>query len=371
MSRSVNSTNARLFAALDDYCMSGRAVVEGRDRTRRIWLSRYDYLVVENAVKVKAYHFGRYRSVSYWELKDTAYVATIGFDSDLQLADSGPIDLTSAMFLLLAAEMGPRPRESATYVANLIGADRSGNSPVDKDGLALSELFPRFQCVQLRHKISEPDVERAFISALSDEAEVSGSWMEEGLRRKLVTLARSVPTMMPTGPLVEVLLDQDPRSLFMVLYRYLEGVYAYKASSDLRAELKVDASWIELARSLAGSLKWRPREFEALTHVLNMSSAESVAKLGWSLGIEGDATAERTAHPLYEMRNRLVHYSLGDARILPEHLNWNDLCAALCSVIESVYNVIALQMLESAEAKLAISQADVDQASGGRWNRNA
>ncbi|VXA97636.1 hypothetical protein [Curtobacterium sp. 8I-2] len=345
MSRTVKLANAEIFEALDRYCLTRNEPLASSGETRRIWVNRAGYHIAETSERVKALRFGQSRSVTYWRYDKRYYLATVGIEASAESEFLREIPVTAGIATVLLSDLKPPPNALPIVVKNVVDAYKwDSESYEGHDAQAVLSLYPNIRAFAFEQNLELEEVDRLIFRVTLAEVLESTSWIDESLGLELGLLVDEVPVLMPVALLSEVIFDQDPQALFMALYRYLEGVYAFKSTSELRSALGIETGWIKVAERLSDQLRWRPREAEALVEVLRLADENSLAEIQGALARADLGKADQaSASSLYELRNRIVHYRLGAERpdIAIEH--WRDICAVLCRIIRDVYTSIHLR----------------------------
>src|SRR5437868_13171482 len=78
-------------------------------------------------------------------------------------------------------------------------------------------------------------------------------------RRRHTRSKRDWSSDVCSSDLCRSLFDADPAALFLALYRCLEALYAYSASTKLIGEFGLDRSWTEVAVALEKQLRSEER----------------------------------------------------------------------------------------------------------------
>lgn len=344
MSRTLRVANSTIFEALDAHCRNRGVSLDSSGEKRRIWLNEKGFHIAEASERLKSLHFGLSRSLSYWQYENHFYLATVGFGASAESPILREIAVTAGIATVVLGELRPRPTAAPGQIKNIVDAHKWDDHPYDgHDAQAVLTLFPDVRAYIFEKQLDLEEIDRLFFRLSLTEVLEANSWIGTELGRELNLLVNEVPALMPVAPLSEVIFDQDPRSIFMALYRYLEGVYAFKATNDLRSSLGIEADWIQLAGRLAENLRWRPREGEALQEILRLAESDSVRDVQKALIEAGVGEPDQAAaSSLYELRNRVVHYRLGAKRPEIDSARWVEICVTLCRIIREVYEHIYL-----------------------------
>lgn len=287
--------------------------------------------------------FGRFRHLAWLEIDESHFVATIGFESELEDSGFEPLEDIQGYDVCLLTELQVPPSVSGVEVYNVVAASSREADPAytGHENTQVMSLFPTVRVLASVEPISEGLIWPIFLSISSEESRVGGSWIETGLADSLSALAEANVDLLPYRELCRSTLDLDPRSLFMSLYRCVEATYAHSQATRLKQELSIDHEWHKIAEALENAMSWRPLEASSLNIVLAFAEdadlREVCACLGVALQADTDL-APAAGKAIYQLRNRIVHYRPALAPVESEEIDWNRLCVALVSVARDVFN---------------------------------
>src|ERR1700761_5210635 len=89
-------------------------------------------------------------------------------------------------------------------------------------------------------------------------------------------IAVASSSAIPYELLCRAVLDIDPASLFLALYRCLEALYSREQTLALISKLGISRNWIEMAQLLEAHLGWYPREEASLEVLLQRANENTL-----------------------------------------------------------------------------------------------
>ena len=287
--------------------------------------------------------FGRFRHLAWLEFNEGHYIASVGFEHEIQDPSLAPLDDIQGFDVCLLSELVISPSVSGIMVYDVVAVDNLDDDPTygGHDNAKIMELFPPIRVFQSTDPVSDDVVWSLFLNFSAEESRHGGSWIENSLADALTDLAHSNIESLPYNELCRSTLDLDPRSLYMSLYRCIEATYAHDKASKLKIALAVESSWQEIAAALENEMSWRPLEESSLKVVLSHAREEDLREACDCLGVNlmADTSLPSAAgKAIYQLRNRIVHYRPAHEPINFDAIDWNRLCNALVSIASDVFH---------------------------------
>lgn len=363
MSRSAKVTQAAIFDRLTQYAADrGLPVPNGE---RYIFLEEDDYNTLVASRRLQYVRFGRHQAAALIEIKGGELLALAGFEADelAQTRHTREVDVRPGLAVAMLDDLEVDPSAGPMSVLDVVAA--ASKSDPEYHGHELDRilgLYPRLRLLEIDSDAAGTMHFHAnVLTACARQGAHGNGWINVALAEELALLGEQRITGLPYEFLTRAVLDLNPTSLFLALYRCLEATYAYTKASELAQSLGLGKSWVEIARALGDTLSWYPRHDQALAAVLAMPTVagddlEALAVvLGRNLG--ADAISTRVAAGVRELRNSLVHYGPTTRQVPVLNDDWNGLCIPLARVVGSVFaHAYAIPLSSAEEEALPKSQ---------------
>jgi len=239
--------------------------------------------------------------------------------------------------------MSPRPIASPAEVKNVVevGDMRQGSLYTGHDLDAMLSLFPTIQLFEIQQHLTEEAIWADFFATCIREVDYWDSWIDQSLCDHLEALCVLGPQKIPYHILCRAVLDGDPASLFLALYRCCEQLYSATASRELSVRLGLMQPWEDVAEALENLLGWRPREEKGLIELFRLCEIDDVRDIISSIqpfaAPENSDEYSVAAGKVYKLRNAFVHYRPALARSGYDTTKWNQLCKAMASAVCEIY----------------------------------
>lgn len=343
MSRSANDTAAAIFGRLSTYAADrGTSVPDGE---RYIFLDETEYDALVTSKRIAHSKFGRNQAAALIEMANGEVLVFAGFDAD-ELATSDHIrevELPPGLAVAMLADLEVDPSASPAAVLNVVGAGSKDDTEYRGHDLAeVLNLYPPLRVLELDNDVAgTPNFYANVLAVCAKQGAHGNGWIESALANELALLAEQRVFGLPYESLTRAVLDLNPSSLFLALYRCLEATYAYTKATELASTLRIDRSWVDVARALGETLSWYPRHDQSLAAVLTLPTVSSgdLEAVALALGHDSsdDALATRVATGVRDLRNSLVHYGPTTRQVdIPDN-DWNGLCSPLARVVANVF----------------------------------
>ena len=301
-----------------------------------------DEILIEAKIH-RSMSFGRFRHLAWLEHQELHFIASVGFDHEIEDPNLMLLEDIQGFDVCLLSELRVAPNASGIQVYNVVSAGSRDDDPGYKgheNGLIMG-LFPNLRIYQAADPVRDDIVASILLGFSVEESRHGGSWIETGLADELSALAQRNIASLPYDELCRSTLDLDPRSLFMSLYRCIEATYAHSKASKLKQELSVEQAWHEIAATLEKVMSWRPLEESSLQSVLSFANPLDLKEVCACLGVElkeDSNIAAAAGRSIYSLRNRIVHYRPAHDPIDLDSVDWNRLCQALATIAGDVVN---------------------------------
>lgn len=281
------------------------------------------------------------RLMARLDYKERTFFCTLGFQASVPPVGLELAEATPGLVSVLLAEGKPRPSATPFQVKDAVElADQSQDASYEgHDYTAIAGLFGRI-AVYEGEPIESSETWRAYYEICLGEVPGMDTWIEESTTEALRALTDLSALGLPYQILCRSLFDTDPAGLFLALYRCLEALYAYNASTKVATALGFSGAWHEVAVALEREIGWRPREEDSLAGLYARSNRATLTDVCDCL--EGTTPNDETvvataAKRTYKLRNCLVHYRPIHHTVELSGIDWNKLCAALTQIIGEVY----------------------------------
>jgi hypothetical protein len=283
------------------------------------------------------------------EWGDELYFCAFGLAEPEQLLNGLEIiDLTPGTFALgiLQADIRPLGTVTGSEIRDIVEDNFMGEGS-DYDGHELNLITPLFPRAVL-YRATAP------LSYLQDIHRVLGLLLAKTYLDGPVQLAPTTienlsdlfedgTRHIPYRNLVQGILAISWENLFVEMYRCLEQLYAGPRIKALRQDWKSVRPLRELAVLLERTLSWRPKEDEALRHVIECCDEATIYSVCTSLRSAAPSDThsrrcESAARLIYELRNRIVHYRPIHDSIEFSDDEWNSVIGAMIELVREVYD---------------------------------
>lgn len=341
MSRTMKIAQQAIFGVLDGLCAAAGEPVANAGAPRWIRGTEADSAFLAGAQVSDIFRVTPRRLMARLDYKKRTYFCTLGFQATDPPVGLDHGEATPGLVSVLLAEGKPRPSATPFRVKDAIElADASQDEAYEgHDFTAIAGLFGLI-AVFAGEPIEPSETWRAYYEICLGEVPEMDTWIEDSTVEALGTLTDLSVLGLPYQILCRSLFDTDPAGLFLALYRCLEALYAYTASTRVAAALGFSGTWHEVAVALEREIGWRPREEDSLTGLFARSNVETLNAIFDCLGDTcpaADTVAAVAAKRTYKLRNSLVHYRPIHHTIEHAGIDWNKLCATLSRVLREVY----------------------------------
>jgi len=336
MSRNKIAANKTIFQALDEYCQQRDDPIRNAGTKRWISTKHHDRDFLVRAHVAYQLTFSASVKIARFDFSKKTYFVTFGIDNPNPPEGLVPELLTGGLLTAALSELQPRPIARASEIRNIVEfADGSDHDYKGHDPDMIAGLFPKAQVFSAASLIPEDTLKVCFLICLADRRRIE-QWIDENLARTLVAIADLSTMSIPFVSLCRSLLDMDPRSLFLSLYRCLESLYAYTHTQRLMTAVGVKMDWADLAAMLEQTLGWYPREEPSLQALLDDAVLGDLRAVAAALNEAIPSSANETAFvakKIYELRNVLVHYRPFHHKSQFGDVDWNRLCYAMTCLV--------------------------------------
>lgn len=341
MSRTMKTAQQAIFGLLDSYCATAGEPVSNAGAARWIQGNADDSRLLAGAVFSNLFRLTPRRLMARIDFDGQTYFSTLGFFGAEGVAGLQEGDASPGVVSVLLAESLPRPIGSPFEVKDAVElSDAAQDAKYNgHDCATIANLFGQIRVFQ-GSAVEGAETWRAFYEICLGELSTTDTWIEPTTAAELEKLTELSALGLPYQTLCRSLFDADPAALFLALYRCLEALYAYTASTRLASSLGFSASWQDIAVALERDIGWRPREEDSLAGLFLKCNEPLLLQIFACLGedpTEGMNTSSSTAKKIYKLRNSVVHYRPIHHSIEHSRVNWNALCVTLSLIIREVY----------------------------------
>lgn len=339
-SRQKIGANKSIFERLDRYCNERNEPIlnAGAPRWVHTESKTRDFLV--SARLVQKLDLSPSLKAARLDHSGRSFFITLGFEI-LEVPEGLQAEeLSGAVLTAVLSELEIRPIAKPIGIREIVEySDGTQNEYDGHDCDRIAGLFPTIQVFSTEILVGEESGNVFFLLCLSDRRR-QDHWIDDGLTKALMSLSTASATAVPYEVLCRAVLDFDPASLFLALYRSLEALYARGKTLSLRSELGVTTDWIKLAQLLEAHLGWYPKEETSLESLLREANEQDLQKLVEALDEtlpDGAVLASFTARRIYALRNSLVHFRPFHQLQPIDKVDWCRLCGAMANLVTEIY----------------------------------
>jgi hypothetical protein len=349
MSRKRTVAHQQVFKLLDDFCSKRADPVQNAGAAR--WIETPSVLeksFLTDAKRVIDLQFTATRRAIFYVFREQSYCCTVGFEHAQPFWTIEELAVNGGLFTAIVADLLPRPIASTTAIRNVIEAQDKLQTAayIGHDVELIAPLFPQikiFTCPL----VSTEEAYRVFFRFCVLECDHGDYWVQNELVAALIELCDLDSAGVPYQTLCRSIFDADPAGMYLGLYRCIEAIYALKSAKILATELKIAQEWNELAIVLEQRLGWRPQEASSLNGLLVHVPEGVLRDIFIALGVPCDAIMpalrEATGAQIYKLRNALVHYRPIHHRNEYQNIDWNRLCIAMSTLVQSIYQELFIK----------------------------
>ncbi|MGC9449726.1 hypothetical protein [Cereibacter johrii] len=173
--------------------------------------------------------------------------------------------------------------------------------------------------------------------------------MSKATKQKIIEIFEGGLDFLPFPLILQGVLSYSWQSIFLDFYRSIEQLYSAPRLRGLAGRFEFGCTLSELAEALESFLAWRPKEEEALSHLLRETSdpvrVALVEAMFDGAGAKPTPSAEKCAALIYKLRNSHVHFR---PAMRPNHrtpAQWDSIISAMCDVVGEVYQHFGSEFL--------------------------
>lgn len=342
MTRNKVEANTDIFGRLDEYCASRGEPILNSGAARWIQTQKEDREFLVYSTKVQDLILSPTLKISRFDHANRSYFITAGFDFPEVPSELEEENLTGGALTAFLSELALRPIARPIEVREVVEVGDKDSVGYDgHDFVQIASLYPLIQVVSSDILATEDSSNAFLLLCLSDRRRYD-HWIDESLAASIKGLSALSTTAIPFDLLCKAVLDFDPSSLFLALYRSMEALYSREKTVALMKELGIARNWVEVAQTLELKLGWYPREEASLEGLLNYAKEPdmnaAIGALNESLP-DDSKLSSFTARRVYALRNGLVHYRSFLSLPYLSKIDWCRLCEAMIAVVTNVYAV--------------------------------
>ena len=342
-SRNMIAANTAIFERLDEHCATQAEPLRNAGKPRWLRTKASDRSFLKESIVRDEISFSPSLKMLRLDWLNRAFFFTTGFDVLRPPTSCQVEDLHAGMLTAFLAESSVRPVASAVQVRDVVEfADRDSQPGYEgHDPELISNLYPKIQVFSMSDLAEDQSFKVFFLLCICDRRRVD--WLDDQLASALRELIELNPLVVPYETLCRSILDMDPASVFLSLYRCLEAQYAYSHTQSLKSALGLQQPWTEIAAALESHLGWYPREESSLAALVKGADESILKALLSAMSTMPPPNSQLelfAAKRLYDLRNAVVHYRPFHQSGLPQ-VDWNRLCEALAQLVFDVYGGLA------------------------------
>jgi len=342
MSRNMITAQKVIFDKLDGHCAAAGDAVANSGSPRWISGTSEDSAFLADAQISHVFRVTPRRIIARLDFKGRTFFSTLGLQGVAAPTGLEAGETTPGLVSVLLAEGKPRPVATALEIKNVVEFTDSNQDPSydGHDYTVIAKLFGEIEVFEGK-EIAESETWRAYYEICLGYVSFMDTWIEEDTTETLKTLTDLSELGLPYQILCRALFDADPAGLFLALYRCLEAIYAFAASTRIASALGFTGPWKTVAIVLEQQIGWRPREESSLAELFAKSTEVHLCDIFECFGDQrpdiGENLAEMSAKKTYKLRNHLVHYRPIHHTFEHKDIQWNNLCITLSKIILDVY----------------------------------
>jgi hypothetical protein len=342
MTRNKIEANTDIFVRLDEYCASRGEPIFNAGAARWIQTQKEDREFLVYSTRIQDLSLSPTLKIGRFDHANRSYFITAGFDFPEIPPELEEEDLTGGALTAFVSELVLRPIARPIEVREVVEVgDKDSVGYEGHDFVQIASLYPLIQVVSSDILTEEDSLNIFLLLCLSDRRRYD-HWIDENLAGAIKGLSALSTSAIPFDLLCKAVLDFDPSSLFLALYRSMETLYAREKTVALMKDLGITRNWVEVAQALESKLGWYPREETSLEGLLSHAkeSDMNVAIGALNESLPGDSKLSSfTARRVYALRNGLVHYRSFLSLPYLSKIDWCRLCEAMIAVVIDVYAV--------------------------------
>ncbi len=356
-SRNMIAANKAIFASLDDYCSVRGEPLANAGRPRWIRTAPLERRFLKESVLVHQLSFSPSVKLARFDFSNRAVFFSSGLETFEPPGQLRTEDLDGGSLTAFLSDVGLLPVVSPAQIRDAVEVEDKLSTPTydGHDPVLISNLYSGIQVFSMDDLAQEESFKLFFLICLCDQRRAR--WIDDRLLAKLRSLAELSSLSIPYQTLCRSILDLDPSSVFLSLYRCLEAQYAYSHTGRLMAALQLSTPWIDVARTLEETLGWYPREEPSLESLLTYAQRESLEAVAAALNevVPANSRIESfVARKVYQLRNTVVHYRPLQQKVSTDGINWNRLCESVSTLVFDVYEAIS----RGAAAERAVDEVE-------------
>lgn len=342
MSRTMITAQQAIFSGLDEMCAVAGEPVTNAGAPRWIHGTSADSAFLAGAQVSYLFRVAPRRIIARLDYENRTFFSTLGLQGGRPPTGLEVGDATPGLVSVLLAEGKPRPTATPYEIKDAVELADFTQDPSYEghDHKVIASLFGPIQVFE-GGPIEPSETWRAYYEICLGQVPGMDTWIEEETARSLLTLTDLSGLGLPYQILCRSLFDVDPAGLFLALYRCLEALYAFTASTKVATALQFSGSWQEVAIALEREIGWRPREEDSLAGLFARSTEITLCGIFDCLGEaqpeDGSTMPAMAAKRTYKLRNSLVHYRPIHHTVEHASIEWNQLCKTLSQLIREIY----------------------------------
>lgn len=345
MSRNMKNAQRAIFGALDGFCAAAGVPVDNANAPRWIRGTTDDSAFLAGAQISDVFRVTPRRMMARLDYKERTFFSTLGFQGVTPPDGLDIGEATPGLVTVFLADAAPRPKATLFEIKDAIElSDADQDKSYDgHDHTSIADLFGPILVFE-GEPIETSETWRAYYEICLAEIPGMDTWIEDATAKAMSSLTRLSALGLPYQILCRSLFDADPAGLFLALYRCLEALYAYTASTKIATAFGLSGKWQDVAVVLEKEIGWRPREEDSLAGLFTKSRVDTLLEIFNCLGEDrpdSEGVAAVAAKRIYKLRNGLVHYRPIHHTIEYAGINWNNLCITLSLAITDIYFEIA------------------------------
>lgn len=346
MARNMIDSNTAVFKKVDLFASNKSATLKNAQKPRFITCEKYDFHVASTLEHEATEILSNNKFITLFKSNDTFYLILVGFshvDLTTQLSSFFEIDITSNLLIAVLADTPITPKATVDELIDVIDIGYRH----DEDGYQghhLTQMLKIYPSIQVFQHDDYPPKDFIFhvMCICLDEHVNRNSWITKNLAEAIQLFGPQDIPEIPYHTITRSIYDQDPGSLFLSLYRCLEGLYALKHCTRIIKELELNKNWTDLAIILENELKWRPPEQSSLEALFQHGSSVDFTDIFEAMNSEvpTEKLPEKAAKKIYKLRNSLVHFRPIHQSDEHKEIDWEKLCIAMVGCITHIYSEI-------------------------------
>lgn len=347
MSRNIKASNQYITDCLNNYLnqysQGDERLLEPLNKT--IKLDKLDQVLLKKAKLLsKKNLFSQYKSACF--LHDNEYyfiyvgAEKINYDQDFKdeyFIRLNEEEITPGWTVLIISDLEVKIKSSveALEIYNILSVSNSDSDYYDiEDCQKIRTYFEDWYIYKIKSEsilIPNPDISRVSLVYFLNYNSVNNLSFEEKTIHDFSILAYEGDPSLPFENILDSYMSFSWKYSFLDIYRCLEKLFIIPKTLKLYKDISVDLSFLEFITKFDLSIKWKPKEEEALASLfevieerfLTFSETHNEFNLVKNSVSTDYSKSTNEATVIYFLRNHIVHFR--STKIELKESDWNSI----------------------------------------------